>query len=256
MSAPQYPTPNPEPGTPGVPAPVSVDAARDARDFLISRVIDHAATAEDFAALGALMRGDPSISGELAEAQRIHRLLARAGAEAAARLAPYPAAFGALEAAEAEGVHAPLAFTPAPTAFSTRGKRWGMLGWGIAACLALALTGQTLNSKFAGPQAPGASAGFVAATYATPDDAMKAYIEMGKASGRVVGEMPQRVVIKSQPAPLDEHGQSAGTEVLYVRQLIERAVVTDLYRLGTDELGRTILVPTQPPSTERATSPF
>ena len=74
-------------------------------------------------------------------------------------------------------------------------------------------------------------------TVKSPDEAVKAYLEMGAKSGRVMGELPNRLLVDSRPAP-----QGNGFEVVYIRQFIERGVVNDLVRFGEDESGRPVPV--------------
>lgn len=218
------------------------------RELLISRMVDGQATAADWAVLSQFAAADAGIFGEIAESQKINRLLREAACEALGPVAR-------VEITSLPAVAGTIMPGSAPTS-ARRLRRSAFLGWGIAACLALALGSQMLGTRGV-PIGPGNTAGLVPATYASPDDALNSYLELGKLTGKVVGEMPNRYVIKSQPLPASADGSDPGTEVLYVRQLIERAVVKDLYRLGTDELGRTILVPAPgAPSPVPASSPF
>jgi hypothetical protein len=81
-------------------------------------------------------------------------------------------------------------------------------------------------------------------TLNTPDDAVNAYLDIGRKSGNVVGELPSRVVVNSQPVLLD--GGQQAVRVMYIRQFVEQTVVTDLGRMTTDEAGRPIVVPMSP----------
>ena len=56
----------------------------------------------------------------------------------------------------------------------------------------------------------------------------------------MVGQSPDFIVLESTPL-----ADGGGYEVVYLRQLIERREVRDLYRLGTDELGNTVRVPVE-----------
>jgi hypothetical protein len=70
---------------------------------------------------------------------------------------------------------------------------------------------------------------------------------MGKQSGRVLGEVP--VLCESKPAATGQ-----GFEVVYVRQILERAEVHDLYRFSVDEAGNPlpvrVTVPAKPGQAE------
>lgn len=90
------------------------------------------------------------------------------------------------------------------------------------------------------PHAPGTLQGNVAGvdlTKWTPDDYVKGYVDSGEKTGLVLGEVPQRVLIESRPLRKGE-----GFEVVYVRQFVERAKVSDLLKFATDEAGRAVPV--------------
>lgn len=192
------------------------------RDTLINRVVDDEATGEDWAALKELAARDATIWRDLAEAQYAHAELS-----------------AALEAAieVADGVEAPAEdvlrwrFVARTRTLAT----WG--GWAAAAALALAWLGGGIapqpQGMRVGHQAglPGTSAPASAA------DAFRQYMELGKAAGHVVGEIPDVVVVDSAPNP-----GGRGFEIIYIRQILERRVVEDIYRLGADELGRPVPV--------------
>jgi hypothetical protein len=52
----------------------------------------------------------------------------------------------------------------------------------------------------------------------------------------VLGELPERVVIEAVPLG------DGSVEVRFVRQIMERAVVHDLYRVGEDEVGNLVAI--------------
>lgn len=72
----------------------------------------------------------------------------------------------------------------------------------------------------------------------TPDEALGEYLRLGQMKGQVLGELPQRVMLQSR-----ELGEGKGREVLYLRQIVERAVVKDVYKLGTNDVGEAVMVP-------------
>jgi hypothetical protein len=209
------------------------------RELLISRVIDAQAGAADYAELSEIARQDPTVWGELAEAQSIEARLRSACLGALDRAMASHQVLGA----KSEDVIANIGAGDSVRGAGGR-TRWAGLGWGIAAVLALGVTAQMLGIRRGDGLVGTAGLGPTAATFTTPEAGLDAYLTLGKASGKVVGEMPQKYVIQSEPSQLPD----GGIEVLYLRQFIERAVVKDTYRLGTDELGRTILVPTAAPT--------
>jgi len=259
MSTPTDPSKSPASAPPGSPPGLAADASP--RDLLISRLVDSVARATDWTELGRIASVDTSIFTDLAHAHRIDRdirafaapLMAIAdrvslplsAASAGTAADPSLASSGT---APAQTIHIPLRH---PTSHPAR--RGSFLGWAIAACLALALgaefTGLRTHTIRTG--APSNIAGIVAPSFASTDQAINAYLELGKQQGKVLGEMPQKFVIQSQPA-----ADGNGLEVVYLRQFIERAIVKDLYTLGTDELGRTILVPATAPKNSTPSSPL
>ena len=54
----------------------------------------------------------------------------------------------------------------------------------------------------------------------------------GKEEGRVIGELPDRVLVNSTEAP-----DGKGYEVVFVRQIMEKTRVDDLYKVSSDEGG-------------------
>ncbi|MHC4993330.1 MAG: hypothetical protein ACYTGC_20375 [Planctomycetota bacterium] len=115
--------------------------------------------------------------------------------------------------------------------------RWpwliGWSGWGLAAAVIIA--------AFTGPLAPRTAPVTPVAqappTAVTPAQALENYLTVGQQSGQVLGEMPTKVLLDSRPAP---SGQ--GLEVLYLRGVLERITVPDLYHLQQTESGQPALV--------------
>jgi hypothetical protein len=71
----------------------------------------------------------------------------------------------------------------------------------------------------------------------TADEAREAYLQRGKQDGSVLGEMPAKVIV--QGAPIKD-GQ--GYEVVFIRQIVEKARVDDLVRFTSDEAGQQRLI--------------
>jgi hypothetical protein len=76
------------------------------------------------------------------------------------------------------------------------------------------------------------------------------YVQVGQQEGKVVSMLPQFIVLESRPVTSSD-GKPAGHEVLYVRQVLERAVVDDVYRLGKSDTGQPVLVPANMPGGPR-----
>ncbi|MCB9846128.1 MAG: hypothetical protein H6811_09110 [Phycisphaeraceae bacterium] len=202
------------------------------RDLLITRVIDAQATPEDWAAFRALAAADATVWAELAAMQQDHDDLRRAVDRTVA---------------VADGIEAPIE-AHADHAMSRRlasAGKWG--GWIAAAALALAWLTASPSGRRAGSIAGIPSGGQEASllpTSWTPDEALDAYLTAGQQSGRVIGQDPDLVVLDSRKA-------DGGIEVLYVRRIVERAVV-DLYRVSEDEAGNAVRIPvTSVPKTRR-----
>ena len=82
----------------------------------------------------------------------------------------------------------------------------------------------------------------------TMEDAVQDYLELGAQDERVLGEVPQRVLLDSRALDARQ-----GYEVIYIRQFVERAVVDDLMRFQrtTDEFGRPVVTPATWPPAQR-----
>jgi hypothetical protein len=184
------------------------------RDILISRVIDDEASATDWARLKALAAGEPEIWRELFEMQRGQAELARAVER---------------QLDIAEFIDAPVQehLTVQLTHRVRRGLAWA--GWAAAAAVAVAWIGMRVA-----PADPGEAAqtGMVNVATLTPTQLLDHYLQKGRQTGLVQGEAPAKMLLSAEPAP-----SGAGYEVIYIRQIIERAYVADLYQLGSDDAG-------------------
>lgn len=203
------------------------------KDLLISRVVDGEASVEDWSVFRAMAERDPELWRELAETQGQHAELSAALAEAIAI---------------ADGVDAPVREYMAGR-FNDRLRLLGAVGgWAAAAAVALAWVAG-VQTNFGGrgggahPQDAESSRASLMPGGLTYRDAYRTYLDKGQESGRVVGEMPGKVLLDAQPAP-----DGKGFVVLYVRQIVERAVVDDLYQVGTDERGQPVPVRVTPAS--------
>jgi len=219
------------------------------RDVLVSRIVDGAATPEDWASLRTLASTDPTVWADLSETQGAHERLSAAVGEAIAIAdsVELPAA-----APDHEGVGRRLELV----------RSWG--GWAAAAMLAVVWwTGVPVQTGAGGGGgvggATGASRPMTAGTggptlidpgpsSTTADDALRRYIDLGRAEGSVIAAMPEEVVLETRSLG------NGSAEVLYLRQILERRVVDEFYRLGTDDLGRP--VPVRDVDAGAASSPF
>jgi hypothetical protein len=207
------------------------------QDLLISRCVQGEANEDEWHRLGTLAADEPKLWREIARAQRdrqtLTALMEAAGAVAERVAAPVGAAQASLSssssarrasARDADEAH-PFPRMPA----------W--LGWAVAAVILLAWAthlGQGPNAPQSRPtgSAETALAGFTAQV------AFQSYMEKGREEGIVLSEQPRRVVVQTRPAPSGE-----GYEVIFVQQIMERAVVPNLYHYGgEDEYGRPTLV--------------
>ncbi len=206
-------------------------------DLLISRIAGGEANTADWNDFNTLAAQSPDAWKSLAQAQRDQQSLSLAVGVA-------------LHAAD----HVDLPSRDAADAFLNRG-RWrtdashspawarvrSMGGWAVAALLALAFLGNRFGVIHV-KDAP-STASLIPANYFQvndADDAHELYLNKGRQSGRVIAEMP--VLLDSRPATTGR-----GFEVVYVRQILERAQVNDLYRFTQDEANRPIPVRITPP---------
>ncbi|MDY7110456.1 MAG: hypothetical protein SYC29_17640 [Planctomycetota bacterium] len=209
------------------------------KDLLISRCVQGEACDEEWDRLVALAAEEPRVRRELGRAQRDQRSLAELmeSAGAVAERVGLPAGAGgeaSSAAREGAGVH-PFPRVPA----------W--LGWAVAAVILLAWAthlGPASNAPQGGPDTTPTTN---VAGFPTARDAFQSYLDKGREEGIVLSEQPRRVIVQTRPAPSGE-----GFEVIFVQQIMERAVVPRLYHYGgEDEYGRPTLVRWEGPSRER-----
>lgn len=181
-------------------------------EILIGRVVDGEATGADWSELDALARGDGAVWTRLAGAQRSHADLARA--------------------VDDELTVAELTEPPGRVTLAAQGAvsyRWRVYsGWAAAA--AVALTWATASGLGIAPRVPG-----VTTSSLGPDALLTQYMDSGKAQGRVLGELPMVMIETTPVSAVGEDGQRV--EVVYIRRVLERAVVNGVYTLGQDEHG-------------------
>jgi len=208
-------------------APIEMPASD--RDALISRVVDGCASAEDWNTFRAMAADDQSIWSELAVAQRQYEALGEMMHHASAVADSVELPGGAVRHDHHQNR---LDFV----------SRWG--GWAAAAAILIVWIAG-MNTPGAGlTDSGGMTAGLLpmgtkALNSATPEEAMDQYMTAGFQAGRVVGEVPNPIVIETRPMPDGTY------EVLYLRQILERKVLSEVYRETNDEFGNSIAVPVE-----------
>jgi hypothetical protein len=206
--------------------------------LFISRAVDGVATPAQWASFEATARAHPGLWRELACAQRDHASLVREVADATACAEDVE-----LHSQQLHDDESADDYLVASTGFAGRFasvRSWG--GWAAAAVLLIALVAQ--GTRLAGSSVPtttGSPAGgtiTAGPNFGSANDALDAYLAKGRRDGRVLGEVPDKIIVDSRPA---EGG--GGMEVIYVRQIVERARLKDLYRISHDEAGRPTPIP-------------
>ncbi len=216
----------------------------DARqDLLISRIVQGDAGEKEYDELAAIAVEDESIWRKTFESQRDQVALASMmlGAEEVTETvtAPVDAKRRPMPARTVSNVRRPA------QPHQRRGRLASWTGWAMAALIFLAWSVGWLQS-------PGINSGSDAARSVqnaglgpinSASEALNEYLRMGRDEGTVLPTEPRRVLVDTRPA---QSGQ--GYELIYVRQIMERSVVPNLYRYqGEDEQGRPTLVRYKPP---------
>lgn len=180
-------------------------------ELLISRIVDGEATPGDWAAFRALAEREPSLWRDLAEGQRAQE-------ELAADVSRLLSVAGRVDVP----VHSEMVrrLTGRIRLVGT----WG--GWLAAACIGL---------MWAQGNRAGGSSSVDTAT--TLPSALQAYLDRGQSEGKVIGELPEKMLVSATPVTESGTTNIAGYQIVYVRQILERTTVKDLYRFGADEAG-------------------
>ncbi|MGH7244736.1 MAG: hypothetical protein ACREJD_15085 [Phycisphaerales bacterium] len=186
------------------------------KDILISRVVDGVAAPGDWVELDMLGAADSSLWRELAQAQRDKQLLDQAVGEAISIA-------DVVELPQNEWQARRLSV-----------PQW--TGWAAAAVLALAMfvvpKWGTSNGSVAGFTPP------VQAEEQSTDAALNSYLAKGRDDGRVIRQLPEFVVLESKPA-----ADGRGYDVVYLRQIVERARVESVNSYQVDDAGRKLPLP-------------
>lgn len=190
---------------------------RTAPELLISRIVDGEATPADWSAFRAQAERDASLWRDLAEEQR-------GQSELSSEVA---AALSVVNAVDVP-VHSEMV-----RRMSDRFRQVGMWGgWLAAACVGLMWAG----GHRAASAGSGQEAGLVSSL--SPASALQTYLDQGQSTGKVIGELPEKLLIRAEPLTEGDGTSITGYSIVYVRQIMERTVVKDLYRFGgADEAG-------------------
>lgn len=238
-----------------MPDEVSAGDSSSSREVLLSRVVDQVATPTDWDALERLATRDSTVWRELVMSMRQNQDLVHAVNSAANQADMID--LDAIEQSELRrGVRADRSREHNRTARPNRHdhvafkRRLRMVGtssgWLAAAAIAIAFFNpQVLN------RAPGIAREnqatlipqILAGAGESKDnsaEALRTYLRKGNQEGTVIGEMPRKILMEAQPA-----ADGNGYEVVYIRQILERARVNDIYRFSQDETGRATPVPVQ-----------
>jgi hypothetical protein len=193
------------------------------REVLVSRIVDGEASSEDWRELRALALSDQSVWAELGEQQELRRELGEAVERAMAL---------------ADGAALPMRSSPQPAQRMRLALAGG--GWVAAAVAGLALM---INASGAGSTvvAPVQSAG-MATPITSAAEALATYLELGKQSGEVIGELPTSLVLDRTP-----RADGKGYEVVYLRQIVEKTYVDDIYSTARGDGGELVVVPKTDP---------
>ncbi len=171
---------------------------------LLSRLVDGSADAADWSRWSLAAAGQADRWRELAEMQadhgRIQRVMARAS-----------------ETAE----HVALPLEPHVSPIVLRLSAWS--GWAMAAMVALAAV--IWHFAASNATAPVSTPNAVQASDMSANEAFDHYIERGRDEGVVVNELPTRVLVDVRDSP------DGGYQLLYLRQVLERVQVPDLYMI-------------------------
>lgn len=205
-------------------------------DILISRAIDGDATAVEWDELTALAGRNPAVWRTLAMSLREHHALTRAvnAGVAVADVIEMPAA-------AAPGLAASTIEPRSARQSAVLARIGGWSGWAVAAIFTIAwvagilslVQNQSVAPNTAGPVLSTAQLGGSNAS-----ELLDAYLDRGRQEQSVIAELPERVLLETRPL---ESGK--GYELLYLRQILERTVVPDLYEFHSqDEMGRPTLV--------------
>lgn len=197
-------------------------------DLLISRALDGTASPPDWQALEQAARTDPAVWQRMAGTLQAQTTLRDGLSDVLAA---------------AEQVELPVPQVPVLAGPGAKRRHWVLwAGWATAAAVALAWGGaQAFGTHAAGrvPAVPAGDDGLVAAnapaqipTEAAPE------LRPGAPPGyEYLGELPAFMLGEQ----LAEDG--SGRDIIYMRPVLERVRVDQMYRVGRNDLGQPVAVP-------------
>ncbi len=198
-------------------------------DILISRTLDGNATSGDWDELTALADANPAVWRNLAMSLREHQAFARAVNA---------------DVTVADAIEMPLVRPAATMELRDAGRHPAILarvggwsGWAVAAVFTIVWVAGVLNLVQNTAPQPNGSSPHTAMVGASAAELLEAYLDKGRQEDFVIAEVPQRVLIETRP-----NGTGRGYELIYLRQILERTVVPDLYQFNHDEAGQPTLV--------------
>ena len=191
----------------------------------IHRVAAREASSRDWAALRRLAEADPGVWSRMASALEDQAALESAMAAELARSAR-------LRLPQAADLGRRARLVP---------LRW--MGWAAAVLLALLWAGERWADGWsARTPADGAQIAGWPGPVRTAQQALEAFRVLGRQDGRIVRELPV-LLLNHIPSP-----DGTGQEVYYLRRVIERARVDDVFALTPDDGGSPMPVPLSPVS--------
>jgi len=198
----------------------------DRRDVLIGRIIDGEASGQDWAEFRQIAGDDQAVFAEIAELQDLRKRTLEIVDDA-----------GNI----ADTIELPMHMHPkaSPAHRLRTAGVWG--GWAVAAMVAIAWSiGLRPGDPLIFGDQNASEAGLGGGVIRTAGEAFQKYLDLGKESGSVIGEMPNGIILDKQPLT-----DGSGYEVLYIRPIIERVVVRDgdVYRQIQTESGQAQIVP-------------
>lgn len=206
-------------------------------DLLMSRVVDGEASTEEWLRLTTIANAQPSLWRDIAEAQREHAVLQAHVGHAGAIADRVDLETDDMVDGAGIDQHGPL-------------RRMAWSGWAVAALIGVAASVQVFR-----PATPlnnattvtNAQAGLPNPIPAIQNAraALDTYLDLGRESGDVIAELPTKTLVETRPAP-----DGNGYELLYIRQILERTRVPDLYEYdGQNEFGQPTITRVQQPGT-------
>ncbi len=193
------------------------DATPSREEMLISRAVEHAATAAEWAELERMASSDAGLWRRLGESMRDQTELESA-------LNEYVDAID-YDACWQRGLVSPA---PAEARAVSRIRLVQWTGWAAAAAVALAWV-IAMPGREAAVQPAAQHASW------SSDEAFDHYIDRAWEEGRIVGQLPLSL-LETRPS-----ADGTKTEILYLRQLIERAEVEGVQEIRGDDSLESIL---------------